>query len=349
MKIAIHKRESSFSNQWIKYCQEQKIPHKIVNCYNNDIIEQVSDCDALMWHFHHSNPKDVLFAKQLIYSLETAGKKVFPDFNTAWHFDDKVGQKYLLEAIGAPLVPSYVFYDKEKALQWLEETNFPKVFKLRKGAGSNHVKLAEDKSEAKKLVKKAFSRGFSQYDKITNLKDRWHKYKKGMTGLWDVTKGVLRLAKTTEFAKTAGRERGYIYFQDYISNSDYDIRIVVVSDRAFAMKRMVRENDFRASGSGIKHMDKNLFNKDLIKLAFDISDKLKAQCVAFDFIYDQETPKIVEISYGFVTQKFPGYWDKEVKWHEGSVNIPHCMVETILDQLFRESESNSKEGRFNSV
>ena len=26
------------------------------------------------------------------------GIKVFPDSNTAWHFDDKVGQKYLLEA-----------------------------------------------------------------------------------------------------------------------------------------------------------------------------------------------------------------------------------------------------------
>lgn len=331
MKIAIHQKENDFSAQWIKYCDEQKISYKVVNCYDNNIIDQLSDCDALMWHFHQSNPKDVLFAKQLIYSLETAGKKVFPNFYTAWHFDDKVAQKYLLEAIDAPLVPSYVFYEEEEALQWIKRTDFPKVFKLRKGAGSAHVKLAKNKAEAQKLVKKAFSKGFSQYDKIANLKDRWYKYKNGTTGLWDVTKGILRLAKTTEFAKTAGRERGYIYFQDFIPDSDHDIRIVVVNKRAFAMKRMVRENDFRASGSGIKHMDPNLFSKDLIQLAFDISHRLKTQCVAFDFIYDQEIPKIVEISYGFMTQEFPGYWDKELTWNKGTVNVPNHMVETVLD------------------
>ena len=87
----------------------------------------MSDCDALMWNWDHTNPKDVLFARQLTYSLETMGKKVFPDSRTCWHFDDKVGQKYLLEAVGAPLVPSYVFYDKDEAIAWTERTEFPKV------------------------------------------------------------------------------------------------------------------------------------------------------------------------------------------------------------------------------
>ncbi len=76
------------------------------------------------------NPRDILFAKQLLFSLEQSGIIVFPDFNTGWHFDDKVGQKYLLETIDAPLVPSYVFYSKKEALEWDEQTNFPKVFKL---------------------------------------------------------------------------------------------------------------------------------------------------------------------------------------------------------------------------
>src|SRR6056297_501216 len=155
MKIAIHHSPSGFSSHWIDYCKKNNIPYKIVNCYKNSIISDLKDCDALMWHFHQTNHKDILFAKELIYSLQSAGKKVFPDFHTAWHFDDKVGQKYLLEAIDAPLVPSYVFYDKEKALDWIEKTDFPKVFKLRRGAGSAHVKLAETPNEAKKLVRKA--------------------------------------------------------------------------------------------------------------------------------------------------------------------------------------------------
>src|SRR5699024_7603805 len=131
----------------------------------------------------------------------------FPDFQTAWHFDDKVGQKYLLEAIGAPLVSSYVFYDRQNALEWIAEADFPKVFKLRRGAGSAHVKLARNKSEARKLVGRAFSGGFSQYDKVANLKDRWYKYRKRKVGFWNVIKGILRFGRTTEFARVAGPEK----------------------------------------------------------------------------------------------------------------------------------------------
>src|SRR6056297_57050 len=160
MKIAIHPRIDSFSQRWIEYCKINGIPYKKVNCYDSDIVQQLEDCDALMWHFHQANPKDVLFAKELIYSLQTAGKKVFPDFHSCWHFDDKMGQKYLLEAVGAPLVPSYAFYHKEKAMRWVETTSFPKVFKLRRGSGSDHVKLVKSKKHAYQLIRKAFGSGF---------------------------------------------------------------------------------------------------------------------------------------------------------------------------------------------
>src|SRR5690625_3298555 len=92
MKIAIHHRPGSFSDRWIEYCDQEKISYKIVNCYENDIIEQVADCDVLMWHHHHGHFKDVLAARKILFALEHAGIKVFPDFHTGWHFDDKVAQ-----------------------------------------------------------------------------------------------------------------------------------------------------------------------------------------------------------------------------------------------------------------
>ena len=172
IRIAISHQPGSFSDRWIEYCKTSNIDFKIVNCYKNDIIEQVSDCDAFMWHFHHTDPKDSLFAKQLIYSLSNSGKIVFPDFNTVWHFDDKVGQKYLLESINAPLVPTYVFYDKADALKWINITDFPKVFKLRGGSGSSNVRLVRTKYEAKKYINKAFRTGFSQTNPVSDLKER---------------------------------------------------------------------------------------------------------------------------------------------------------------------------------
>lgn len=338
MKIGIHSTKGFFSDRWIAYCEENIIPYKIVNCYANDIIDQLADCEALMWHFHHAGPKDFLFAKQLLYSVQAAGKTVFPDFDTMWHFDDKVGQKYLLEAIRAPLVPSYVFYANKEAKEWVKNTDFPKVFKLRGGAGSQNVRLVKSKHDAKQLIRRSFGRGFSQYAAWSNLKERIRKFKKGQTSFFEVVKGIIRLGYPTEFSRIRGKERGYIYFQDFIPDNDSDIRVVVIDKKAFAIKRMAREDDFRASGSGTILYDKSLFDEEIIRLSLDLSDKLKSQCVAFDFVYKGETPLLVEISYGFTPEGYdpcPGYWDQDMNWQQGSFNPYGWMVESVLNKIGR--------------
>jgi len=334
MKIGIHHTKGSFSDRWITYCETNGIEYKIVNCYRSDILSQISDCGGLMWHFSQNSSKDFLFAKQLIYSIEALGKKVFPDFNTAWHFDDKVGQKYLLEAIGAPFVPSWVFYDKEEALSWIENTSLPKVFKLREGAGSQNVHLVESRKKARRLIKEAFGRGFYVYNPKSNLKERWRKYKLGKTSLFEILKGIGRLFIPPEYSIRKGRQNGYIYFQEFVSGNDFDIRVVVIAGKAFAIKRMVREDDFRASGSGKIYYDKELFCPDVIKLSFSTASKLKSLCVAFDFVFYNGNPLIIEISYGFSPEGYdpcPGYWDRSLKWHEGSFNPYGWMVDLITE------------------
>lgn len=336
MKIAIYHRPGSFSDGWIRYCNDNGIDYKIVNAYESDIIEQVADCDAFMWHYHHGNYIDVLFAKQLLYSLQRAGKKVFPDFNTGWHFDDKVGQKYLLEAVGAPIVPSYVFYTEKDALNWIENTSFPKVFKLRGGAGSLNVKLVKTKNYAKKIVRKAFSKGFPQFGRIDYLKERSKKWKNGKDSFLGVCKGFYRLLFPPEYSKMHGREKGYVYFQEFIKDNKFDIRVVVIgNNKAFGLKRMVRKNDFRASGSGDIIYDKSGIDERCVRISFDIAKKLETQSLALDFIFDEgNNPLIVEISYGYSIKayyKCEGYWTDDMIWHEGNgFDIEGWMVENII-------------------
>lgn len=337
MKIAIHKRDNSFSDHWVHYCEEQNIPFKIVNCYHTDIIKQMEDCDALMWHHHHHNFLDVTAAKRILFSLQQSGIMVFPDFNTNWHFDDKVGQKYLLEAIGAPMVPSYVFYSKLDALDWVKDATFPKVFKLTRGAGSSNVRLIKTRTQARRLTKKAFGAGFRQFDKYGYLKDSFKKYSSGVVGLKSVFGAFAKLFITTEYSRKLGREKGYIYFQDFIPNNDSDFRIIIINKKAFGLKRMVLKGDFRASGSGNFYHDINLFDENLLKLSFNIAEKLKMQSCAFDFVYDRNNnPLIVEISYGFSPAGYeacPGYWDNELQFHKGKLNPYGWMVDEVLENL----------------
>src|SRR5690606_11345408 len=131
-------------------------------------------------------------AKQILFALEHTGFIVFPDFKTSWHFDDKIAQKYILDRIGAPLVPSYVFYDKKSASSWVKQNTFPKVFKLRGGAGSSNVKLVHNRVQAERLIHQAFSKGFSNYDAWGNLKERIRKWKNGKIKFYELIKGVGR-------------------------------------------------------------------------------------------------------------------------------------------------------------
>lgn len=336
MRIGIHSREDSFSEYWIEYCEVNDIKYKLVDCYSSNIMNQLSDCDTLMWHFNHKSPKASKFAKQLLYSVEASGKKVFPDYHSVWHFDDKVGQKYLLEAIGAPLAPSNVFYSRQEALKWANQTVFPKVFKLRNGAGASNVRLVKTKFQANRLVRKAFGRGFKQSQAFSDLKERYRKYSHGKSTIWDVLKGIVRIVLPTEYARVTGREIGYIYFQDFIPGNDHDIRVIVIGDKAFAMKRMVRKNDFRASGSGVILFGREHNDDETVRLAFETSEKLNVQCMAYDFVYQAGKPLIIEISFATIydnIQWVPGFWKRDLSWHEEKIDSCGWMVENLVQSM----------------
>jgi glutathione synthase/RimK-type ligase-like ATP-grasp enzyme len=335
IKIAIHHRPGSFSDRWIEYCEEKHISYKMVNCYDNDIIEQLKSFDVLLWHWHQADTKAILFARQLLLSVENMGITVFPNTNTCWHFDDKVGQKYMLESIGAPLVPSYVFYDKKEAMDWIEKTNFPKVFKLRGGAGSTNVHLIKNQSDARKKCKIAFGKGFkANAGYFVDFSTKMRKtYKKNDFGA-KIRRLPLSIINIYLENRRRGRERGYVYFQDFIENNKCDTRITVIGDRAFGFRRMVRKNDFKASGSGNIDYDISKVNTKCVAIAFEVAGKLKSQSMAFDFIEDENSnPLIIEVSYCYLASAVKacnGYWDKDLKWHEGAMWPEDAIIEDVI-------------------
>jgi hypothetical protein len=336
--IAIHNSNAGLAPRWIAYCKRHNIRYKLVDCYANDLItHQLKGCRSLMWYIHQNNPKDIIIAKQILFALEHTGFKVFPDFRTAWHFDDKLGQKYLLERINAPLVPTYAFYEEADAMAWAETADFPKVFKLRGGSASANVRLVRTRDEAKRLIYQAFHGGFANYDGWGSLKERWRKYRLGKAGIIEPVKGLIRLFQPPPYAKTMGREMGYVYFQDFIPGNTYDTRVAIIYGKAIALRRYVRKNDFRASGSGLMEFDRELFDERCIRIAFEVTEKLNAQCVSFDFVFnEQNEPLIVEISYGYVMESYDrclGYWDRNLNWHEGKYDHEGWMVEALYEVM----------------
>lgn len=335
MKIAIHPFENGLSDYWIPFLEKNNIPWKIVNCYSSNIIKEISDCTHLFWQWTQADPIAMQMALGLTRALEQKGIVVFPDSNNAWHFDNKVFQKYLFEAIDAPLANSYVFYSKIEAKNWAKTTCFPKVFKLKGGAGSNNVKLIQTKRKAIRLINKAFGRGYSRIDRKELFGKRlWIiKRDKNIQSVVGLFKGFARLFVPTDLERVLGKERGYIYFQDYIPGNDSDTRIIIIGNKAFAIKRGVREGDFRASGSGVISYDHRAIDLNCVKIAFDVAQKLNTQCLTFDFVHFNENPLIVEISYGFSPKGYidcPGYWDYHLNFHQEKKPLAEYILTNVI-------------------
>ncbi len=342
--LAVHDRRGSFSDRWLEELPKRGFELRIVNCFAHTILKDLSGCDALLWHWNHTQPKDLLVARNIIQAVEMHGLKVFPDTYTCWHFDDKIAQKYLLEAIGAPIVATYVFFDQQEAMTWAGNTTWPKVFKLRRGAGAINVHLVKGPDEAKRLIRKAFGRGFKIYGTaVTDLSIKMRRtFNKG-----DTFKKVLRFPAIVmdiwRRNRLAAKEKGYVYFQDFLPGNDKDTRVTVIGQRAFAFTRGVRPGDFRASGSGIIDYDPSKIDPGCIRIALQTAQKMRAQSVAFDFIQNERhEPRIVEISYCYVDKAVhdcKGHWDNKMVWHEGQMWPQDAILSDLLDYLNQNNRS----------
>lgn len=336
MKVAIHNGDG-WNKSVVDFCKRNNIDYKLVDGYSNDIIKELSNFDALFWHFHHAIPKDILMARNVLYVAEQMQLKVFPDFKTSWHFDDKISQKYLLESINAPIVDSWAFYELDQALLWLKErAEYPLVAKLRRGAGSYNVRLIRNYSQAKKYAKKMFGNGVLPTPGY--LADTKNKLKVAGN-----IKGIIkRLKKAPRFfsfirlgRRLFPKEKGYVYFQKFIKGNTHDLRISVVGGRAWAFRRSVRKNDFRASGSGLIDYSRENIPLSIVKESIKIAKELQTQSIAFDFVTDESgNYYIVEISYGYQSNAINscgGYWDIDLNFHEGDWMPEYFILNDLLE------------------
>lgn len=343
-QIGVVDKPGTFSDRWIHKLEQSGCELIRINVWSNDVLEQLQNCDGLLWHIEHTSPKEKLIASHILYACKLLGVLTFPSLSTLWTFDDKVSQRYVLEAAGARTVPTYLFFEAESALAWVRDATFPKVFKLRCGAGSRNVRLVRSQSEAVAIVRRAFGKGFRSYggnaaDAVNKALSRrltptevWSKLRRAPATLW----------KLRQLNHLAQRERGYVYFQDFVPDNAYDTRITVVGDRAFAYRRMVRPNDFRASGSGAINYDRQKIDVRCVEMAFQVAARLGSQSLGFDFVKTpDDEPRIVEVSYVYVPElvfRTGGYWTRELQWR-GEAVWPQ---DAILDDFLAALDANSR-------
>lgn len=315
MRVGIHRgpkgKFSDFVKRYETILKYNDIESIRLDAGAPDFWDRVKTCDLFIynWRVEHD---DHQLAKVILPMVEWELKiKCFPDHNTSWHYDDKLREYYLLKLEEFPVIDSWIFWDRERALEWAKTASYPVVFKLKGGASAHNVVLVKTRREAETWIMRMFGRGLKTG--TVNVPDG-----KGLRR--KIKRAILRL-RGEDSSPFWRMDKNYAYFQRFLPGNDYDTRVVVIGDRAMGFRRYNRENDFRASGSKNYDLNPEHVDREFIKLGFEISKKMKFQSMAYDFIYDQDgKPGLIEISYTFPDHTLiqcPGYWDSNMNWHEG--------------------------------
>jgi glutathione synthase/RimK-type ligase-like ATP-grasp enzyme len=338
--LAIHNGHEGWNKLWIDYCRRHGVPYKAVNCYDSHVLLQIRECCGLMWNFRHFLRQDMLVAHKLLNAAEAQGLKVFPDFRTNWHYDDKLSQMYLFQALGVPTPKAWAFYDEPSALQFADSCALPLVAKLRHGAGGRHVRLLQTRRALRSYVKRMFGRGF--FRRPAYLNDAQTRFKAAIhsEGLKGIGRRIIRaprmIRNNLREQQNWERERQYVFFQEFIPNNAWDYRLMIVGERCWGFRRFVRPNDFRASGSHNWDVDHTRIPLEIVRTAFEIADRLDMQSVAFDFVMDRDgRPLVVEASYsyGYDPGDSEWFWDRELHWHAEPFAPWDATIEFFLARL----------------
>ena len=343
MRIGIHPDNmwgTSYSEKWTEFLTARGVEVITLDLLESDALLQAAKRSGVMCRYFHVQ-QDKQSLQRILYAIEHYLKiPVFPESQTAWHYDEKVAQWYLFDALRAPQPQSWVFWDRERALSWADTACYPVVFKLSVGAGASNVRKIETRDEALRFIERMFGPGMfpmtmNEYRSDPSIRS----LAQMKTLLWR----TMHAAKYALFGAYPPLpdtwwkpEHGYALFQEFLPGNAFDTRVTVIGDRAFAFRRMNRPGDFRASGSGNIDYDQGKIDRRCLEIAFETSRKGGFQTMAYDFLYKDKSPVICEICYTFVDTAVyacPGHWDSNLTWHEGKMWPEEAQIEDFITEV----------------
>lgn len=341
MKIGIYPDQigkESYSEQWTRFLSGWGVEVETIDLLSLDVLDQARKFDGIMCRYGH-NPQHKQSLQKILYTIEHHLKiPVYPNSATAWHYDEKKYQYYLLNSIHAPLVKTWLFWEKEQASEWTKSAAYPMVFKLSTGAGSSDVLLLRSQREVEQYIHKMFDQGLFPY--TLNEYRNNQQFSLSKSSLRNLIKRIyysIRYVWNGNYPPLNHDwwqpEFGYIYFQEFLPENAFDTRISVIGNRAFGFRRMNRPGDFRASGSGMIDHNPAEIDPRCIQIAFEISQKFCFQCMSYDFLYKEDQPLIAEISYAFAdwaVEACPGHWDPSLNWIEGRMWPEEAQAEDFI-------------------
>lgn len=236
---------------WTKYerfLRNNQFSFEYYDIHQSDWLATSKQFDVIIWATEGAAP-EIEEQKRKTFLLEKfCGKVCFPSFETLMWSEDKIYQYEWLQMFNFPVIETFISHSASETLAKIQQLDYPLISKVPVGAGSLGVELVKNSRQAETLTKEAFSRV-------------------GRPVYWPYF-----------------RQKDYVYFQKFMPNAGYDLRVIAVGDKVFGYYRDVPQGEFRASGMGL--VRKGTLPKDAVQLAMQVIKKLDLVIAAVDMLRD---------------------------------------------------------------
>ena len=136
-------------------------------------------------------------------------------------------------------------------------------------------------------------------------------------------------------------------FQEYIDDAKFDLRVMIMGNKAFGYYRYPNKGDFRASGAG--NYEKRAIPIEALKIAIDVKNNLHSRLMGVDLLFSTKRQKyyIIEASLfnqidtpeQLVIDGIPGYYDisdiNNIIFKPGKFWIHELVMDEIIKEWNR--------------
>ena len=231
MSLGILKGFDDYYLNYAKACEELGLDYEVIDIISDGWIDRIknSTCEGFLHRpAADSSTHKECFDSRLFFINKVMKQPIYPDFLSTYIYESKKNMHYWLEINNIPHAETHVFYNKSEALKFIDTNDkWPILFKPNVGSAAIGIKFLKNKGQAKRLVKKIFT--------------KWKFYNKGYTP-WYKTKYGLKMPVMYN------KQYDYVEFQEKL-DVKFEWRMIHIGKSYFGHQKL--EKNGLHSGSGL--------------------------------------------------------------------------------------------------
>jgi hypothetical protein len=151
---------------WHQYymaaCHELGVPYTTIDIERADWMDQVrlSGCETfLTWPSASLSVWKQMYDERLAILAGPLEKLVYPQVEAMWIYESKRRMHYWLAAAGFPHPKTWIFYNLDEAMAFVDVAEIPIVTKTDLGAVASGVQIVRNRGQLRRVVRRAFGPG----------------------------------------------------------------------------------------------------------------------------------------------------------------------------------------------